>query len=672
MTTNHLACIQEKASKAYMAIAAFVFFYLLLIGLAIVFAILCVLLAIYLISQFHNLWVLLGGVGLIGTGILVLVFVLKFIFKNHKVDRSGMVEVKASEHPRLFEMINEIATQLDTPLPLKVYLTPEVNAFVFYDSSFWSMFLPIRKNLAIGAGLVNGVNITELRAIVAHEFGHFSQSSMKTGSYVYYVNQIIFHQLEPDPKFETYIRGFASIHSVFGFFMEIGFFIIQTIQRVLGELYQWVNKKYMSLSRAMEFQADEIAAQLIGKEALTQALLKLDFVSIAYENTLKFFDLENITSNIYPCMTLASHEMAKDHQIEVAQGLPVVSKHIYSVLNRSFLVVNDQWASHPSILDRVKKLERLNAPTLWDMQPAWELFSNPADVQAKLTSQIFSLAPQTSKSYALTEFQERWENQTQIYDFPATYRKFYDQNDILALDPEFFNHLSFDDIHPVKITDAILEEQSILNALENDKISLTYIVENPKNFKSFEFSNRTFSGNQASKALTWCEKKINKIKPVIEKFEKDFLAYHYKLAKDQGNQTHWETLYTNYLNGIKTCKNKSDFYLEIQKEMEFVQVETPYDIIEQRFMYFKDKNEKILKEQLSAMMEAILVLPLVLPYDVEALQNFLAQEIVYFENKSYNNHSLSLLHNALNAYSFYANFEAFYKKKAFLEFQANL
>jgi Zn-dependent protease with chaperone function len=53
------------------------------------------------------------------------------------------------------------------------------------------MFLPIKKNLQIGIGLMNSLTQDELKAVLAHEFGHFSQKSMKIGSYVYYANQVI-------------------------------------------------------------------------------------------------------------------------------------------------------------------------------------------------------------------------------------------------------------------------------------------------------------------------------------------------------------------------------------------------------------------------------------------------------------------------------------------------
>src|SRR5690606_16231117 len=142
------------------------------------------------------------GIGLASMGLLVLFFLVKFIFSSNKVDRSHLHEISKTDEPRLFSFIQDIVNEVNTGFPKRVYLSTDVNAAVFYDSSFWSMFFPIKKNLQIGMGLVNTVTESELKAILAHEFGHFSQRSMKLGSYVYNVNQVIFNLLYENRSYE--------------------------------------------------------------------------------------------------------------------------------------------------------------------------------------------------------------------------------------------------------------------------------------------------------------------------------------------------------------------------------------------------------------------------------------------------------------------------------------
>src|SRR5262249_53693075 len=91
----------------------------------------------------------------------------------------------------LFAFIRRICADTGAPFPKHIYVTPEVNAAVFYHSSFLNLFFPTRKNLLIGLGLVNNLNISEFKAVLAHEFGHFSQKSMKLGTYVYVANRVL-------------------------------------------------------------------------------------------------------------------------------------------------------------------------------------------------------------------------------------------------------------------------------------------------------------------------------------------------------------------------------------------------------------------------------------------------------------------------------------------------
>ena len=124
-------------------------------------------------------------------GVLFL-FLVKALFKWRKQKDEMRLEINVRQHPELFEFIRKICADTKAPFPGKVFLTPEVNAAVFYDSSVLSLIMPVKKNLLIGLGLVNGVNLSEFKAVIAHEFGHFSQSSMRLGSYVYMANRVIY------------------------------------------------------------------------------------------------------------------------------------------------------------------------------------------------------------------------------------------------------------------------------------------------------------------------------------------------------------------------------------------------------------------------------------------------------------------------------------------------
>jgi Zn-dependent protease with chaperone function len=194
---------KTQATKAILAINLFALTYFIILLLALLLTGLCITGGVSLIVIKPMFITIALGIGLASLGVLILIFLLKFIFKSHKVDRSHLIEINEQQEPELFKMIREIVQSVGTNFPKKVYLSSEVNAAVFYDSSFWSMFFPIKKNLLIGLGLVNAITKEELKAILSHEFGHFSQRTMKVGSYVYNVNQVIFNMLFENESYEN-------------------------------------------------------------------------------------------------------------------------------------------------------------------------------------------------------------------------------------------------------------------------------------------------------------------------------------------------------------------------------------------------------------------------------------------------------------------------------------
>jgi Zn-dependent protease with chaperone function len=193
--TQPSASFKKGVSGVMGSIILFFVVYLLLLMFSIALVVACVYGGIMIISNVVNVLTIILALGLFGVGIMVFVFLVKFMFAVSRYDRSGMVEVTEADQPVLFSFIRQLTIDTQTKFPRRIYLSADVNASVFYDSNFWSMFFPVRKNLQIGLGLVNVINITEFKAVMAHEFGHFSQRSMKLGSFVYNVNHVIHNML---------------------------------------------------------------------------------------------------------------------------------------------------------------------------------------------------------------------------------------------------------------------------------------------------------------------------------------------------------------------------------------------------------------------------------------------------------------------------------------------
>lgn len=147
--TNNLPPIspayRTKLISAIISISVFfiVYFVLILISLALIF--LLGYGAVKIIALHANYLTLVLALGLFSIGLVVFYFLIKFIFIKNTYSTRHLIEVDRNKQPELFALIDEIVAETAVKMPGKVFLSPDVNASVSYNSVFWSMFLPVKK-----------------------------------------------------------------------------------------------------------------------------------------------------------------------------------------------------------------------------------------------------------------------------------------------------------------------------------------------------------------------------------------------------------------------------------------------------------------------------------------------------------------------------------------------
>jgi len=347
---------RKQVSKVIGSIVLFLIVYLLLVLAAAALAVACFYFGVALIIELPKFITVLIGGGLMCLSISVIYFLIKFMFATSKDENSSRVEITEEDQPRLFAFIRQLSTETHTPLPQKIFLSPDVNACVFYNSSFWSMFLPVKKNLEIGLGLVNSINASEFKAVIAHEFGHFSQRSMKLGSFTYNVNRVIYNMLYDNSGYTNFLNVWSQGHSVLRVFAELTAKIANAIQWVLRGMYGFINKNYMGLSREMEFHADAVAAGVSGGNNLISSLSRMEIASDCYQNALNnanaWLKDNKVSKNIFNNQLVILRSWAKEHQLPLKQGLPDVSFQFIQSISKSRINFKNQWASHPTLEER--------------------------------------------------------------------------------------------------------------------------------------------------------------------------------------------------------------------------------------------------------------------------------------------------------------------------------
>jgi len=150
--------------------------------------------------------------------------------------------------PELFGAIEDVARATGQSMPAEVYAVADVNAFVSTRGGV--LGIGGRRVMGLGVPLLHLLTVDELKAVLAHEFGHYGGGDTKIGRLVYHTRLGLGRTLQA-------IEG-KSIETLFAFY---GSFVMRVSAGV---------------SRHQEFAADRFAARATSGVDLANSLTKVD------------------------------------------------------------------------------------------------------------------------------------------------------------------------------------------------------------------------------------------------------------------------------------------------------------------------------------------------------------------------------------------------------------
>ena len=210
----------------------------------------------------------------------------------------------------------------------------------------------------VGIGLLQGMGKDELRAILAHEFGHFSQQTMKVGSITYRLLIIIRGMIEfaqDEQKKAVLSRSDNDSWSkLFHLASEPMVFITkQTIK-----FYNYIEKKNRSLSRWMEFEADSVACRIVGAKPFVSSLCKLEVLSGRYglfENVVaKLLHERRYIIDYEKGYEIVEKLIADDENLLISYDTPLETLVSDEARFPSKVSIIDGWNTHPSTVERIE------------------------------------------------------------------------------------------------------------------------------------------------------------------------------------------------------------------------------------------------------------------------------------------------------------------------------
>lgn len=664
---------KQEATKAIAAIVLFIIGYILLVSLTLAAALAIIGLAIKLIAIKLNFITLLLFGGSIMAAIMIVIFLFKFIFSSTKFNDEGLLEIQRKDHPKLYAIIDEIVLKVGTDFPKKVYLSNELNASVFYDSSFMSMFFPTRKNLHIGLSLVNLMSEDELKGILAHEFGHFAQRTMKVGSYIYNFNKIVYHMIYENDFLNEQMDKASNVHFIFTLCMLLAKYIMMANIYLLTKLFILVRKQYMALSRQMEFHADEVAANVVGSEVCINAFNKFEAGEIALNRTFSFLNNLNTehkqVTNFYHTYTVLLHNLAKEKGYAIHEDSLYISQENVQNTYQKQIVVKNQWASHPTNEERIQALEKLNIPSQSiSTKGAFNYFNDATALQETFTKHIY---PEKEVEVEVTFLDT--ESIASCYNefykknsFNASYNHYYDyKNPILEIDTEI-------EI-PSDVTLQTLFDSEKLNLLEKQRVlqsdldDLTEILKEENNIRSFDYNGIKYKRNKAMSIIKNLSNEMADIKKEIEKHDQLIFSYFKKVSIKQNKKTEFEDIYKKYIFTDSLYDEAEVHYKNISHFFERLQQDTV--ILESKKTIKKFSNQEI---EFKNFLSKLMIHFLLKEEQIENLNKFIKHTQSYIQDENFNVELLDLLYYCRENMMQICSDSVFDSKKQLLETKLQL
>ncbi len=609
------------------------------------------------------------GLGLLALGGLIVYYNIKFILNIFKKTATNGIEIFETDQPELFKLIKATADKVGTKHPKKVFIIDDVNAYVSYSNNLQSLVFPTRKNLSIGVGLLHGISQNELKGIIAHEFGHFSQKSMTIGSHVGNATKIMEDILYSNQTLKFDVDNLGQINGIVGFISMGAVAYNKMIESILKIIHKKLEFNYLKLSREMEFHADQIATNVVGIETMSKPLLRIELYQFVYQELANFYtnlqDDKKFSTNIYQNMNQLVDFYIDDYELFLENNLAIVGINEFNQ-NHSLLQFEDLWSTHPEMDKRLANIASTNHHSEIDKSPkAITLLQKNNEFEEEFTFNFFfQLNLYRVNEINNSEFIETFKTIYNKYNYPKVYNHFFTNYD-----------LPFDRIKEVDLTNKqqniptneLFSDENILVAkqylaLQIDLLQLDFFT-GQKKPQPFKYNNVVYNKKQDVLKVKEELEQINKEKEAEFSEYLDNIKIFFKSNLDEQKTILLEDcikveadLAANIqlVNEIRTHINFATKPIHEKLRIEALTV------LNNQIEQLKNVTKDILQSEIAK--EKITI------REIENAQYFIDEDwIFFFDSTGYNNNAFENLIENLYFVDQVSNNLLFQKKAAFLK-----
>lgn len=321
-----------------------------------------ILLVILIAASITYGFVMLGRipiklVAILCIGALITIYkMIRSLFIKIESDDPGR-SLSYEEAPGLWDLARAVAEAVRTRPVDEIRITPGTELAVYEKGSFRERSQDKAKRiLLVGGGLLNDFEQDAFRAVLAHEYGHFSHRDTAGGDVAIRVNADMM-------KFAhaMMLSGQAVWWNIAFHFLRIFHFIFRRITH--------------GATRLQEILADRVAASMYGPQAFEQGLTHVVCKAVEF----KYQAVKEINES-------ANSRRAMQNLYELpATDNPDMEEELKESLNRK----TSEDDTHPSPIDRFRFTSRIVTTNERPVSgKVWELFSDRQALTRELTLMV--------------------------------------------------------------------------------------------------------------------------------------------------------------------------------------------------------------------------------------------------------------------------------------------
>ncbi|MFJ3515380.1 MULTISPECIES: M48 family metallopeptidase [unclassified Streptomyces] len=286
-----------------------------------------------------------------------------FMLRTPKGEPLAGVTVVEAQEPELWRIVRDIAQQVGTRAPDEIVLIDEVNAAVAEDARLLGL-RPGTRRLYIGLPLMAGLDEMQLRAVLAHEMGHYANFDTRLTPLIARGRaQLIrtighFHEradkkvakerAKQERRDEKRIAKGKQAKGVDTAGEGVMYRAMAKIYIAYGNFYM---RATLSTSRRQELAADLASVRIAGRDSAASALRELNALGSAHDFYMSSYATLGVGAGLLP------------RPGEVFGGLRRLlearSEDLEELRRELSTEPASPYDSHPALAERVARIEAL-------------------------------------------------------------------------------------------------------------------------------------------------------------------------------------------------------------------------------------------------------------------------------------------------------------------------